>query len=165
MAESCSQPRPRCDDRVLSCARFSSSQIRETYSAVRLLYRALDLCKLYNFRPFELGLEDAGGESLSPLAFCQVCSRDHAGACPYSSHSISPRQSCTAPSDVKLASRNEAQCEQWQALAERKGYKTQRGRGAPDPHRAGLEILKDTIDGNSVSESHIRKYHHSKSNA
>ena len=23
----------------------------------------------------------------------------------------------------------------------------QRGRGAPDPHRAGLEILKDTIDG------------------
>ena len=34
-----------------------------------------------------------------------------------------------------------------QALAERKGYKTQRGRGAPDPHRAGLEVLKDTVDG------------------
>jgi len=79
-------------------------QVREPFSAVRLLHHALDLCKLYNLRLVDLGLDDEEIEALSPLGFCQ-------------------------------------------ALAERKGYKTQRGRGAPDPHRAGLEVLKDTVDG------------------
>jgi hypothetical protein len=33
------------------------------------------------------------------------------------------------------------------ALAEKKGYRLSRGRGALDEHRAGLEILKDCVDG------------------
>jgi hypothetical protein len=33
------------------------------------------------------------------------------------------------------------------ALAERKGYAIARGKGALDPHRAGLEVLKDCVDG------------------
>ena len=33
------------------------------------------------------------------------------------------------------------------ALAEKRGYRLARGRGALDGHRAGLEILRDTIDG------------------
>ena len=33
------------------------------------------------------------------------------------------------------------------ALAERKGFRLSRGRGAADPHRAGLEVLRDCVDG------------------
>ena len=33
------------------------------------------------------------------------------------------------------------------ALAERKGYRLARGRGALDVHRAGLEVLRDCVDG------------------
>ena len=32
-------------------------------------------------------------------------------------------------------------------LAERKNYRIARGRGAPDVHRAGLEVLRDCVDG------------------
>ena len=33
------------------------------------------------------------------------------------------------------------------ALAERKGFRLSRGRGAADAHRAGLEVLRDCVDG------------------
>ena len=33
------------------------------------------------------------------------------------------------------------------ALAMKKGYRLNRGRGAPDVHRAGLEVLRDAVDG------------------
>ena len=33
------------------------------------------------------------------------------------------------------------------ALASKKGYRVNRGRGAPDTHRAGLEVLRDCVDG------------------
>jgi len=33
------------------------------------------------------------------------------------------------------------------ALAAKRGYRMAKGRGAPDPHRAGLEILTDAADG------------------
>lgn len=33
------------------------------------------------------------------------------------------------------------------ALAERKGYRIARGRGSLDLHRAGLDVLKDCVDG------------------
>ena len=33
------------------------------------------------------------------------------------------------------------------ALAAKRGYRLNRGRGAPDTHRAGLELLKDVVDG------------------
>ena len=78
------------------------AQVREAYSAVRLLFSSLDLLRLYNVKPSELDDEDE--ESLSPLGFCLT-------------------------------------------LADKKGYQIARGRGAHDPHRAGLEILKDCVDG------------------
>ena len=33
------------------------------------------------------------------------------------------------------------------ALAEKRGFRLSRGRGALDVHRAGLEVLKDCVDG------------------
>lgn len=98
--------------------------MREAYSAVRLLDRALDLCQLYNLRPVDLSLDENEMDTLSPLGFCHVW--------------LSFSRAQTDAEQVRVS---------LQVLAERKGYKTQRGRGAADPHRAGLEVLKDTIDG------------------
>ena len=83
------------------CGLFPIAQVREALSAVRLLWHALDLPRMYNLRPAEL---DDDEDELSPFGFCA-------------------------------------------ALAERKGYRLARGRGALDIHRAGLEVLKDCVDG------------------
>ena len=86
------------------CGLFPIAQVREPFSAVRLLAESLDLVRLYNLRTQVEDLAEEEGQSLSPLSFCL-------------------------------------------ALAERKGYRLARGRGALDAHRAGLEILKDCVDG------------------
>jgi ribosome biogenesis GTPase A len=82
------------------CGLFPIAQIREPFSAVRLLAKGLDLLRMYNLRAQDLD----DGDDLSPLGLCM-------------------------------------------ALAERKGYRLARGRGALDPHRAGLEVLRDCVDG------------------
>ena len=84
------------------CGLFPIAQVREAYSAVRLLHLGVDLMRIYNLRPQDL--DDDGDEPPSPMGFCM-------------------------------------------ALAQRKGYRIARGKGALDPHRAGLEVLKDCVDG------------------
>ena len=74
-------------------------QVREAYSAIRLLAQHTPLEKYYNIK---LDIDDYG-EHWSPYAICGC-------------------------------------------LADKKGYSTSRG-GPPDTHRAGLEILRDTVDG------------------
>ena len=84
------------------CGLFPIAQVREPYSAVRLLALGIDLIRAYGIT--QQDLEDDGDEPPSPLSFCM-------------------------------------------ALAKRKGCRLARGRGALDPHRAGLEVLKDCVDG------------------
>ena len=84
------------------CGLFPIAQGREPFSAIRLLWHAIDLPRLYNLTARDL--DDEPLEELSPLGFCA-------------------------------------------ALAERKGYRLARGRGALDVHRAGLEVLRDCVDG------------------
>ena len=86
-----------------ACGLFPIAQIRETYSAVRLLHASQDLIAAYGLQ-HSPDLRDEPAESLSPHLFCT-------------------------------------------ALAERKGYRIARGKGALDLHRAGLEVLKDCVDG------------------
>ena len=86
------------------CGLFPIAQIREPFSAVRLLSHSLDLVQMYNLHPQATAMADEEGGQLSPLGFCL-------------------------------------------ALAERKGYAIARGKGSLDPHRAGLEVLKDCVDG------------------
>jgi len=86
-----------------ACGLFPIAQVRECYSAVRLLHASQDLIKAYSLQ-HSPELRDVAEEELSPVHFCM-------------------------------------------ALAERKGYRIARGRGALDLHRAGLEILKDCVDG------------------
>lgn len=74
-------------------------QVREAYSAIRLLTEYVPTEKYYNIK---LDVDDYG-EEWSPYAICGC-------------------------------------------LADKKGYSTSRG-GPPDTHRAGLEILRDTVDG------------------
>ena len=82
------------------CGLYPIAQVRESFSAVRLLAETLELERLYNIRE-----EDREGDDdpLSPLALCA-------------------------------------------ALAVKRGYTLRRG-GAPDVHRAGLEVLRDCVDG------------------
>ena len=82
------------------CGLYPIAQVRESFSAVRLLAETLELERLYNIRE-----EDREGDDdpLSPLAMCA-------------------------------------------ALAVKRGYTLRRG-GAPDVHRAGLEVLRDCVDG------------------
>lgn len=82
---------------------FPIAQVRETYSAVRLLHASQDLVRLYNLQSSQ-ELREEAEEDVSPLLFCM-------------------------------------------ALAERRGYRIARGKGSLDPHRAGLEVLKDCVDG------------------
>ena len=86
------------------CGLFPIAQIREPFSAVRLLAHSLDLVHMYNLHPQADAMAEEEGGHLSPLGFCL-------------------------------------------ALAERKGYAIARGKGSLDPHRAGLEVLKDCVDG------------------
>jgi ribosome biogenesis GTPase A len=86
-----------------ACGLFPIAQIRETYSAVRLLHASQDLIAAYGLQHAP-DLRDEPVETLSPHLFCT-------------------------------------------ALAERKGYRIARGKGALDLHRAGLEVLKDCVDG------------------
>ena len=90
------------------------ANVREAYSAVRVLYSQQDLARVYNVRPAELkeATEESGG-ALSPHAFCN-------------------------------------------ALAAKKGYfmRGKKSLGAPDPHRAGLQVLYDTTDGAVTFVSH-----------
>jgi len=86
------------------CGLYPIAQIREPFSAIRLLGEQLDLPKLYGLQARDAEEADESLESLSPLGFCI-------------------------------------------ALAAKKGYRLSRGRGAPDPHRAGLEVLRDAVDG------------------
>jgi len=86
-----------------ACGLFPIAQIRECYSAVRLLHASQDLIAAYGLQ-HSPELRDERPDELSPYLFCT-------------------------------------------ALAERKGYRIARGRGSLDLHRAGLDVLKDTVDG------------------
>lgn len=86
------------------CGLFPIAQIREPFSAVRLLSHSLDLVQMYNLHLQAAAMADEEDGFLSPHGFCL-------------------------------------------ALAERKGYAIARGKGSLDPHRAGLEVLKDCVDG------------------
>ena len=79
---------------------YPIAQIREPFSAIRIVYEYLQLDRLYN-----------------------VKKPDWYDAC----DTWSPEMLC-------------------EALAEKKGYMLSRG-GAPDIQRAGLEIMKDIVDG------------------
>ena len=86
------------------CGLFPIAQIREPFSAVRLLGHAMDLVAMYGIQAQAARMADEEGGQLSPLGFCL-------------------------------------------AMAERKSYRIARGKGALDAHRAGLEVLKDCVDG------------------
>jgi len=86
-----------------ACGLFPIAQIRECYSAVRLLHASQDLIAAYGLQ-HSPELRDERPDELSPYLFCT-------------------------------------------ALAERKGYRIARGRGSLDLHRAGLDVLKDCVDG------------------
>ena len=76
---------------------ISIGQVREPYTAVRLLCAVLELPRQYNLTWREHEEADEAAGELSPLGLCT-------------------------------------------ALAAKRGYRLNRGRGAPDPHRAGLEV-------------------------
>jgi len=86
-----------------SCGLFPLAQIREPYSAIRLLHASQDLIQAFGLQ-HSPELRDEAESDLSPYLFAT-------------------------------------------ALAERRGYRIARGRGALDLHRAGLEVLRDCIDG------------------
>ena len=87
-----------------ACGLHPLAQVREYYSAVRLIAHALDLRALYGLSEFDLREHWEEPGELSPLGFCD-------------------------------------------ALAIKRGFRIARGKGGADTHRAGLEVLRDCVDG------------------